>query len=76
MDAETLHKTFPRAPKACKQYANTFFACFSENSKKESTNDTQAGARGLAKCQRAKVLYEECMDKFTKNKPAKGYRVS
>jgi len=67
---------FPKAPKDCKVPAQTFFSCFSNSSIKLSSDDKDAGARGLEKCLKEKKAYDTCMFGWEKKYPPNRFRVS
>ena len=56
---------FPVAPKECAGVSNSFFSCVSDNSKKISPDDKDAGNRGLLLCLGQRQEYIDCMTKLT-----------
>jgi hypothetical protein len=70
-----LQSYFPHATAKCKEVGAAFFHCFSENSEKENSDDTRAGDRGLLKCKKERLAYEECMNASMKGVDPKRYRV-
>ncbi len=70
-----LGQSFPRAPKQCKSVVDPFFACLLEHGTKKSADDTEAGMRGLAACQKEQKLYDACIARVEAKKPKPFYRV-
>ena len=72
---DKLPDYFPKIVKECKVEADTFFKCFSDNSKKTNPSDKNAGVRGLTECRDMKWNYENCMAKVDISKLNKRFEV-
>jgi hypothetical protein len=67
---------FPRVPKECEQVADKFFSCLHENGKQpQGVKDSEAGNKALHICKTSVLAYNSCVDKATKKKPKKLFRV-
>lgn len=61
-DLAVLPSYFPATTKSCNTISNTFFDCFSANTKKTEALDTEIGDRALKTCEKEHRAYRECME--------------